>query len=62
MNIFFLSIANLKCTPSDRQMYPRGTHVPQVGNPCYDILHAQLVYKFNGSKMRFRKIYAARRY
>jgi len=23
INIFFSSIANLKCTPSDRQMYPR---------------------------------------
>jgi len=28
VNIFLPSIANLKCTPSDRQMYPRGTCTP----------------------------------
>jgi len=30
----FSSFANLKCTPSDRQMYPWGT-LPQVGNPWH---------------------------
>ena len=34
MNIFFPSgIDNLKCTPSDRQMYPEGYMYPSLGTP-----------------------------
>jgi len=28
---FFPSVANLKCTPSDRQMYPYGYMYPSLG-------------------------------
>jgi len=44
MNILFSSIANFKCTPSDREMYPRlGTPAlnhtfepgPSAGHPKY---------------------------
>jgi len=32
---FFQSVANHKCTPSDRQVYPYlEVHAPQVRNPC----------------------------
>jgi len=31
VNIFFSSIANLKCIPSDRQMYPWGYMYPRLG-------------------------------
>jgi len=30
------SIANLKCTPSDRQMYPQGYMYPRFGTPEID--------------------------
>ena len=33
INIFLPSIANLKCTPSDRQMYPQGYMYPRLGTP-----------------------------
>jgi len=33
VNIFLPSTANLKCTPSDRQMYPQGYMYPRLGNP-----------------------------
>ena len=31
VNIFFSSMANLKCTPSDRKMYPWGYMYPRLG-------------------------------
>jgi len=41
VNIFLSSIANLKCTPSNRQMYPRlGTPVLEVS-----VAHADEIYQ-----------------
>ena len=34
MNKFFSSSASLKCTPSDRQMYPWGQMYPWLGTPA----------------------------
>jgi len=34
VNIFLSSIANLKCTPSDRQMYPQGYIYPRLRTPA----------------------------
>jgi len=31
--MFLSYIANLKCAPSDRQMYPGGYMYPRLGNP-----------------------------
>jgi len=31
VTIYFASIANLKCTPSGRQMYPQGYMYPRLG-------------------------------
>jgi len=31
VTIYFASIVNLKCTPSDRQMYPQGYMYPRLG-------------------------------
>ena len=39
----FFSIANLKCTPSDRQMYPWGYMYPRLGTP--DLEYRSLVLK-----------------
>jgi len=33
VSIFLPSIANLKCTSSDRQMYPHGYMCPRLGTP-----------------------------
>ena len=35
-NIFCSSVDNLKCTPSDRQMYPWGYMYPRLGTPVLD--------------------------
>jgi len=43
VNIFFSSIASLKCTPSDRQMYPWGYMYPSLGTP---VLEDKLVFCF----------------
>jgi len=43
INIFSPSIANLKCTPSDRQMYPQGYVYPRLGTPAID--HDILLWK-----------------
>ena len=32
----FSYIANLKCTPSDRQMYPWGYMYPRLGTPALE--------------------------
>ena len=37
INTSFPSIANLKCTPSNRQMYPKGYMYPRMGNPVLDV-------------------------
>jgi len=48
-NILLSSIANLECTPSDRQMYPWGYMYPRLGIPAVvvcsyvGILHSSLV-------------------
>jgi len=44
VNIFLPSIANLKCTPSDRQMYPQGYIYPRLGTPGVE---DTLVYNSN---------------
>jgi len=36
INIFIPSIANLECTPSDKQMYPQGYMHPRLGTPDLD--------------------------
>ena len=36
MNILFSSIANAKCTPSDREMYPWGYMYPRLGTPALE--------------------------
>jgi len=33
INMLFSSIANLKCAPSDREMYPYGYMYPRSGTP-----------------------------
>ena len=46
INIFIPSIANLKCTPSDKQMYPQGYMHPRLGAPvlyCYACLHPKTI-------------------
>jgi len=39
-NIVCSSIANLKCTPSDRQMYPCGYMYPRLGTTALGYLSA----------------------
>jgi len=36
MNLFLPSVANFKCTPFDRQMYPQGYMYPSLGTPALD--------------------------
>jgi len=36
VNIFLPSIAYLKCTPSDKQMYPQGCIHPRLETPALD--------------------------
>jgi len=36
VNIFCSSIANLKCTPPDWEMYPWGYMYPRLGTPDVD--------------------------
>ena len=40
-NIFCSSIDNLKCTPSDRQMYPWRYMYPRLGTPDLDVRFAR---------------------
>jgi len=42
VNTFFCSIANLKCTPSDRQMYPWGYMYPRLGT---SVLRNQQIFR-----------------
>lgn len=36
MNLFLPSVANFKCTPFDRQMYPQGCMYPRLETPDID--------------------------
>jgi len=37
VNISFSSSVSLKCTPSERQMYPWGYMYPRLGTPDLDV-------------------------
>ena len=45
LNIFLPSIANHKCTPTDRQMYPQGYMYPRLGTPAVGYKPAKVVLK-----------------
>jgi len=36
ISIFIPSVAYLKCTPSDKQMYPQGYMYPRLGSPVVE--------------------------
>jgi len=45
VNIFLLSVANLKCTPLHRQMYTQGYMYPRLGTPGLDVSQSIVVPK-----------------
>ena len=50
VNIFLPSIAYLKCTPSDRQMYTQGYMYPRLGTPAVECRSND---KLHSSKMSY---------
>jgi len=47
------SIANLKCTPSDRQMYPWGYMYPRLGTPDLKYAHFDFLTEIGPKRLIF---------
>ena len=48
VNIFLLSIANLKCTPSDRKMHSQGYKYPRLGIPVPEMITIRFACLISG--------------